>query len=119
MKPSAATEDPPAETKATKTMEIVLATLPLPAKADPTSKGPEVSEATSTKHIHDLSKDKIIVKKKQFLVQFYLSNLVIKVTPFVSNQPPSEVLVNENYEQFLYFYDFYISVDIVSFLSNI
>ena len=48
MKPSASTQDPPAEKEAPKKMEIVLATLPLPAKVDPASKGPEASEAPST-----------------------------------------------------------------------
>ena len=64
MKPPTATQDPLAEIEATKTMEIILATLSLPAKADPASKGPEVSEAASTQHVQSPPKDKIIIKKK-------------------------------------------------------
>ena len=64
MKPPTATQDPPIETKATKTMEIVLTTLSLLAKAELASKGLKVSEAASTQHVHDPLKDKIIIKKK-------------------------------------------------------
>ena len=48
MKPPTVTQDPPAEKEASKNIEVVLATLSLLAKADPTSKGPEASKATST-----------------------------------------------------------------------
>ena len=48
MKPSASTQDLHAEKEAPKKMEIVLTTLPLPAKVDSASKGPEASEALST-----------------------------------------------------------------------
>ena len=45
-------------------MEIVLASLPLPAKSNPASKGPEASEAASTKPIGGLLKEKLVIKKK-------------------------------------------------------
>ena len=48
MKPPTVTKDSHVEKKAPKKMEIVLATLPLPAKADPTSKGPEALKVAST-----------------------------------------------------------------------
>ena len=64
MKPPTVTQDPPVEKKAPKKMEVVLATLPLPAKADPASKGPEALEATSTHPVHGPPKDKIVIKKK-------------------------------------------------------
>ena len=47
-KPSAAPQDPPIKKEAPKKMEIVLATLPVPAKGDLTSKGLEASEAALT-----------------------------------------------------------------------
>ena len=39
-KPPTVTQDPPAEKEAPKTMKIVLASLPFPAKDDLASKGP-------------------------------------------------------------------------------
>ena len=48
MKPLTTAQDSPLEKKkAYKTMEIVLASLPLPAKSDPASKGPEASKFAS------------------------------------------------------------------------
>ena len=64
MKPQAVTQDLPVEKEAPKKMEVVLATLPLPTKADPVSKGLEASEATFTQPIHSPPKDKIVIKKK-------------------------------------------------------
>ena len=63
-KPPTVTQDPPAEKEAPKMMEIILASLPLPAKADPASKGPEVSEAASTQHVKARPKEKHVIKKK-------------------------------------------------------
>jgi len=63
-KPPAVTQDPLAEKEALKKMEIVLTTLPLPTKVDPTSKGLEALEAASTQPIHGPPKDKIVIKKK-------------------------------------------------------
>ena len=48
MKPPTTSQDPPVEEEAFKTMEIVLASLPLPATPDPASKGLEASEVAST-----------------------------------------------------------------------
>ena len=45
-------------------MEVILATIPLPAKADPTNKGPEASEAAATKPMRNRPVDKIVIKKK-------------------------------------------------------
>ena len=45
-------------------MEIVLASLPVPAKGDLMGKGPEASEAALTQSIKAPAKDKIVVKKK-------------------------------------------------------
>ena len=64
MKPPTITQDPPAEKEAPKKMEIVLASLPLLAKGDLVSKGPEASEVASTQPIHSPPKDKIVIKKK-------------------------------------------------------
>ena len=64
MKPPNLTQDPPTEKEASKTMEIVLASLSLPAKADLASKGPEASEATSTQPIKGPPKEKLVIKKK-------------------------------------------------------
>ena len=64
MKPPIVTQDPPAEKEAPKTMEIVLASLPLPTNADPASKGLEVSEVTSTQHVKAPPKEKLVIKKK-------------------------------------------------------
>ena len=62
MKPPTLTQDPPTEKEAPKTMEIVLASLPLPAKSDPASKGPEASEAASTQPIRGPPKKKFVIK---------------------------------------------------------
>ena len=45
-------------------MEIVLATLPLPAMTDPASKGPEALEATSIQPVKGPPKEKLVIKKK-------------------------------------------------------
>ena len=45
-------------------MEIVLTTLPVPAKGDLKGKGLEASEATLTQSTKAPAKDKIVVKKK-------------------------------------------------------
>ena len=45
-------------------MEIVLASLPLPAKPDPASKGLEVSEVATAQPTGGLPKEKIVIKKK-------------------------------------------------------
>jgi len=68
MKPPTVTQDPPAEKEAPKKVEVVLAAIPLPAKADPASKGLEASVVASTQPIHGPPKDKIVIKKKWFLV---------------------------------------------------
>ena len=52
-------------------MEIVLTTLPVPAKGDLKGKGLEASEATLTQSTKAPAKDKIVVKKKQFLKQLF------------------------------------------------
>ena len=64
VKPPVVTQDPHANKEASKKMEIILATLPLPAKVDPASKGPKASEAASTQPIHGPPKDNIVIKKK-------------------------------------------------------
>lgn len=63
-KPPAATQDLPAEKEVSNRMEIVLAILPLLAKGDLASKGPEASEAISTQPIKAPPKEKIVIKKK-------------------------------------------------------
>ena len=45
-------------------MDIVLATLPLPAQVNPASKGPKASEATSTQPSKAPPQGKIVIKKK-------------------------------------------------------
>ena len=64
LNPPTTSQDPPIEKEASKTMEIVLASLPLPAKFDPASKGPKVSKAASAQPIGGLLKEKFIIKKK-------------------------------------------------------
>ena len=64
MKPRTTSQDPPVEKEASKTMEIVLGSLPLLAKFDPASKGPKASEAVSTQPIGGPPKEKLIIKKK-------------------------------------------------------
>ena len=63
-KPLTTTQNPIVEKEAPKKMEIVLATLPLPAKVDPPSKGPEASKATSTQPNKAPSQGKLVIKKK-------------------------------------------------------
>ena len=57
-------QDPSAEKEAPKKMEIILATLQLPAMADPTSKGLEASKATSTQLVKGPPKERLVTKKK-------------------------------------------------------
>ena len=64
MKPLSATQDPSTKKEAPKKMEIFLGTLPLPAMANPTSKGPRASEIASTQPVKAPSKEKFIIKKK-------------------------------------------------------
>ena len=45
-------------------MEIVLATLPMPAKEDLKGKGPESSVATPVQSTKALAKDKLVIKMK-------------------------------------------------------
>ena len=63
-KPPIATQDPSAEKEVSNKMEIVLTFLPLPAKADPMSKGPEASETTFTQPNKAPPKEKLVIKKK-------------------------------------------------------
>ena len=62
--PPAAPQDPPKEKEVPSTMEIVLATLPLPAKGDLKSKGPGSSEPTLSQSTKGPPKEKIVIKKK-------------------------------------------------------
>ena len=64
MKPPTTSQDPPVEKEASKTMEIVLASLPLLATPDPASKGLKASEVASTQPIGGLPKEKLVIKKK-------------------------------------------------------
>ena len=64
MKPPTTSQDPPVGKEAFKTMEIVLASLPLPTKSDPASKGPEASEVASTQPIGGPPNEKLVIKKK-------------------------------------------------------
>jgi len=64
IKPSTITQDPPTKKEAPKKMEIVLATLPLPTKIDPASKGPEAPKAASSQPNKAPPKEKLIIKKK-------------------------------------------------------
>ena len=64
MNPSSTSQDPPIEKEASKTIEIVLASLPLPVKPDPASKSLEVSEATTAQPTGGLPKEKTVIKKK-------------------------------------------------------
>ena len=64
MKPPTITQDPPTEKEAPKKMEIVLATLSLPTKTDPASKGPEALKAASSQPNKALPKEKLVIKKK-------------------------------------------------------
>ena len=64
MKSPSVTQDPIAEKEAPIKMEIVLATVPLPAKNDPTSKCPEAPGTASTHPNNAPSKEKLVIKKK-------------------------------------------------------
>ena len=64
MKPPIVTQDPPTKKEAPKKMEIVLAILPLLAKTDPASKGPEALEVASIRPNKAFPKEKLVVKKK-------------------------------------------------------
>ena len=64
MKPQTATQDPSIEKEVPKKMEIVLTTLPLPAKVDPASKGPEALEVASTQPNKAPPQGKIVIKNK-------------------------------------------------------
>ena len=63
-KPPAAPQDPPKEKEVPFTMEIVLATLPLPVKGDPKSKDSGSSEAAFSQSTKGPPKEKIVIKKK-------------------------------------------------------
>ena len=63
-KPLTTPKDLPKEKKASHKMEIVLATLPMPAKEDLKGKGPESSVATPVQSTKALAKDKLIIKMK-------------------------------------------------------
>ena len=133
MKPPTTAQDPPAEKEAPKTMEIILATMPLSAKFDPASQDPEASEATSTQPINGPSKEKLVIKKKQALVQFFFSCYLFllflllllatsvlipkvckKVAYFVLYLPCLKALINESYVYFLSSYDSHFDIDITS-----
>ena len=64
IKPPITSQDPHVEKEASKTMEIVLASLPLPATPDLASKGLEASEVASTQPIGGPPKEKLVIKKK-------------------------------------------------------
>ena len=64
IKPLAAPQDPSKEKEVSSKMEIVLATLPVPAKKDLKGKGPESSEAALTQSTKASTKGKIVIKKK-------------------------------------------------------
>ena len=64
MKPPSTSQDLPIEKEASKTIEIVLASLPLPVKPDPASKSLDVSEATTAQPTGGLPKEKTVIKKK-------------------------------------------------------
>ena len=64
MKTPTVTQDPLAEKEAPKKMEIVLATLPLPAKIDPASKGPKAPETAASQPNKAPPKEKLVIKKK-------------------------------------------------------
>ena len=72
MKPLSVTQDLIAEKETPIKMEIVLATVPLLAKNDPTNKCPEAPGTASTQPNNAPSKEKLVIKKKQILVQFFL-----------------------------------------------
>ena len=63
-KPLAVPQDPPKEKEVPSTMEIVLATLPLPAQGDLKSKDLESSEAALSHTTKGPPKEKIVIKKK-------------------------------------------------------
>ena len=80
MKPPSTSQDLPIEKEASKIMEIVLASLPLPAKPDLASKGSKVSEAATAQPAGGLPKEKICNKKRNKLI--YVSNRQV-TTPYM------------------------------------
>ena len=64
MKPPSTSQNPPTKKEASKTIEIVLTSLPLPTKPDLVSKGLEVSEVATAQPIRGLPKEKILIKKE-------------------------------------------------------
>ena len=63
-KPPAAPQDLSQEKEVPSKMEIILATLPVPAKGDLKGKGLESSEAELTQSTNAPVKDKIVIKNK-------------------------------------------------------
>ena len=63
-KPPATPQDPPKEKEVPSIMEIVLATLPLPAKDDLKSKDSGSSEPALSQSTKGPPKEKIVIKKK-------------------------------------------------------
>ena len=63
-KPLAVPQDPPKEKEVPSTMEVVLATLPLPAQGDLKSKDLESSDAALSHTTKGPPKEKIVIKKK-------------------------------------------------------
>ena len=63
-KPSAVPQDPHKKKEVPSKMEIVLATLPLPAKGDLKSKDAGSSEAALSQSTKAPLKEKIVIKKK-------------------------------------------------------
>ena len=62
--PPIALKDPSKEKKASQSMELVLATLPIPPKEDPKVKT-QVSSTVVTTQLPKNSKDKLVIKMKQ------------------------------------------------------
>ena len=62
-KPPTTPQDPPKEKEVPSSMEIVLASLPLPAKGDLKSKDSRSSEAALSQSIKGPPKEKIVIKK--------------------------------------------------------
>ena len=63
-KPPTTPQDLPQEKEVPPRKEIVLATLPMPAKGDLKGKGQEAIEAALTQSTKAPAKDKIVIKKK-------------------------------------------------------
>ena len=81
LKPSTTAQDPSIEKEAPKTMEIVLATMPLPMKSDLVSKGPEASEVASTQPTNGF-KGKTCNKKEVGFNVFLLFMLFVSSSSF-------------------------------------